>query len=447
MRILTPNRWWPAAVLALLLPTTAAAQEPPAAVAARSGNPLTADAAVAAALSDNPALAAMRARAAGLAEVPARAGALPDPRLQVGALNLPVDTFALDQEPMTQIQVGLSQMVPFPGKRPLMEAAAERDAAAAQAELAEARLALAGETAAAWWRLFETGRAIGIVRANRDLMGEFVVVARTKYEVGKGLQQDVLLAEVERSKLLDLALVLEGRREAQASALNALVGRPGGTPVRLPDEVDVALPDVASLTTLLDAGREGRPALAAAARRVEAADARLALAGKARRPDLMLSAAYGVRQGTNPGGGERPDFASVVVSLDLPLRPGTRQDREVAERRHQVAERAGMLDDARNRVAADVARLRAEYVQARGRARLFSEGILPQARQTVASMLAGYQVNKVDFLNLIRAQVTLYGYELDYWRVVAQARAARARLEAAVGGPLPEPAASDGEAS
>lgn len=415
--------------LACLAPVAAGAQET-----------LTAEAAVAAALAGNPSLAAMQARAGGLAEVPARAGALPDPKLQLGALNLPVDTFSLSQEPMTQIQVGLSQMVPFPGKRPLMAQAADREAAAAGADLAEARLALAGETAAAWWRLFETERAIGIVRANQDLLGQLVVVARTKYEVGKGLQQDVLLAEVERSKLLDLALTLEGRRASQASALNALMGRPADAPIRLPDSADAALPDVAQLPALLRDAQEGRPALAASARRVEAAEARLALARKARRPDLMLSAAYGVRQGANPGGGDRPDFASVMVSLDLPLRPGDRQDREVAERN-------GMLEDARNRVAADVTRLRAEYVQARSQARLFTEGIIPQARQTVASMLAGYQVNKVDFLNLVRAQVTLYGYELDYWRVLTQARAALARLEAAAGGPLPIPGASEGEGS
>ena len=64
---------------------------------------------------------------------------------------------------------------------------------------------------------------------------------------------------------------------------------------------------------------------------------------------------------------------------------------------------------------------------------LFGSGILPQARQTVASMLAGYQVSEVDFLNLVRSQITLFDYELRYWKALSDSRLALAQLEAAVG--------------
>ena len=47
---------------------------------------------------------------------------------------------------------------------------------------------------------------------------------------------------------------------------------------------------------------------------------------------------------------------------------------------------------------------------------LFETGIIPQARQTVQSMLAAYQVSEVDFLNLVRSQITLADYEIQYWR-------------------------------
>lgn len=37
---------------------------------------------------------------------------LPDPRVSVGMLNVPVDGFALDEQAMTQLKVGVSQMLP-----------------------------------------------------------------------------------------------------------------------------------------------------------------------------------------------------------------------------------------------------------------------------------------------------------------------------------------------
>ncbi|MED5442485.1 MAG: TolC family protein, partial [Pseudomonadota bacterium] len=38
--------------------------------------------------------------------------ALPNPQLRLGLANLPADTFAWDQEPMTQLQVSLRQALP-----------------------------------------------------------------------------------------------------------------------------------------------------------------------------------------------------------------------------------------------------------------------------------------------------------------------------------------------
>ena len=48
-------------------------------------------------------------------------------------------------------------------------------------------------------------------------------------------------------------------------------------------------------------------------------------------------------------------------------------------------------------------------------------------------MLAGYQVNEVDFLNLVRSQMTLLNYELQYWKSFSEAKQALSRLKATVG--------------
>jgi outer membrane protein TolC len=85
-------------------------------------------------------------------------------------------------------------------------------------------------------------------------------------------------------------------------------------------------------------------------------------------------------------------------------------------------------------VHAEISRATADYLQARDQFSLFDTGIIPQARQTVQSMLAAYQVSEVDFLNLVRSQITLFNYETQYWRSLSAANQALARLHAAVGG-------------
>jgi Tat protein secretion system quality control protein TatD with DNase activity len=51
-------------------------------------------------------------------------------------------------------------------------------------------------------------------------MNQLISAAETKYKVGKGLQQDVLRAQLELSKLIDKKITLHQKRLSLASKLN-----------------------------------------------------------------------------------------------------------------------------------------------------------------------------------------------------------------------------------
>jgi len=423
--------WRRALIIALLwqaLPVTLAAPAQEAAAA-----PLTLEAAVALAIGDNPGLAGMQARAEAMAAIPSQAGTLPDPMLSLGAMNLPTDTFDLDQEPMTQLQIGIEQALPFPGKLGLKERAALRDADAAASNVDESRLSLVNKVKQAWWQIYYLDRALDIVSRNQDLLRQFVQIAQTKYQVGEGLQQEVLLAQVELSRMLDRRIDLQGMRRQQAARLNALLNRRAGTPVVLPEQVDERLAAVLPEEELYQRAGRVRPLLEQKRQEVEAARTRHDLARRDRYPDFVLGAAYGFRQGDNPGGSARADFASLRLGMSLPLYAGRKQDRAVDQRSSELQQRQYALQDEFTGVQAEISAAHADYRRASEQVLLFRTGIIPQARQSVASMLSGYQVNKVDFLNLVRAQITLYDYETQYWKSFSEANQALARLNAAVG--------------
>ncbi len=386
------------------------------------------------ALKQNPALATSRARARALAEVPPQVGTLPDPHLSFKAINLPVDSFSTTQENMTQLQVGVSQAIPFPGKLALREEAAQHLAQASTLSSEEVRLRVLRNVRIGWWNLFYLDRALEIVARNKTLLRQFITIAQTKYKVGRGLQQDVLLAQVELSKLLDIEIRLQGTRRNEEARLNALLGRPTHLAIHLPGKVKEMLPPAPPEKRLHELALHARPLLASRKEQISAARARVALAEKDYYPDFNIGAAYGFRQGVNPVNRvNRPDFASFGLSLNLPIFTSTKQDRALAQRKAEVAREEYALRDATEAVWSEASTSLADYSRSRRQAILFKTGIIPQASQTVASMLAGYQVGKVDFLNLVRSQITLYNYETEYWKALAGARQSMARLEAAVG--------------
>ena len=389
--------------------------------------------AVAHALRDNPGLAAIRARAQALSLIPQQRETLPEPNLSLKILNVPVDSFSFAQEGMTQVQFALSQALPYPGRLAL-----RGEIAAAQAEmgadvLAEQRLQLLRDVRQRWWQIFAVDRALETLGNNKGLLRQFVEITQSKYRVGNGLQQDVLLAQLELSRLMDRELSLSALRRSLEAQLNALMATPQEQRWQLPNRVVEDLPEVPQAATMWNLALQHRPLFRRQKTAVVMAQKQVDLAEKDYFPDFRVGAAYGLRSGRNPDQTQRADFFSLLMSMSLPVLTGTRQDAALDQRKRETIEARYRQRDIENRVAAEIAQALADYQRAREQRRLFKQGIIPQAAQTVSSMRAGYQVNKVDFLNLMRTQMTLFNYQTRYWQTLSEAHQALARLAAAIG--------------
>ena len=391
------------------------------------------DQALSIALQGNPGLAEIRQRAEALAQVPDQVGTLPDPTLTLGALSLPTDTFSLNQEAMTQMQVGLGLTLPFPGKLGLRKDAAEFEARAAISDISQALLNLEMNVRSTWWNLFFLDRSIEIVQRNQNLFRGLVKVAETKYATGQGLQSDVLLAQVELSKLLDLKINLDSARRTQAARINALMGRSSALPVSLPKHADERLPVLPIEAVLYKTALQKNPALASLRSSIKAASTKVALAEKDYYPDFKIGAAYGSRQGFNSNGSPRPDLASFTLSMNLPIFTGTKQDRALDQRKAEKLKTEYALQDSIVQLHEQIDAALADLKADRDKTSLFKSGIIPQATQTVAAMLSSYQVDKADFLNLVRSEIALYNYETEYWKALSSGWQAWAKLQSETG--------------
>lgn len=423
-----------ACAVVCLSPGGFAQEGEPAADAPATGQLALADA-VQIALSANPNFAASLANARALQEVPSQAGALPDPMIGLNAMNLPVDSLNLDRDHMTQLQFTFSQAIPYPGNRRLLVDAAQFEADAGFARVEDMRLTLAARVRTTWWRLFQRDRALQIVEQNQALMRDFIEIARTRYEVGGGLQQDVLLAQLELSRLLERELGIAATRSRTEAMLAELLDRAPGDRIVLPQAPDnPRLPDVPAEDELLQQAVAAHPALAADNALVDAARARLDLSEQFTRPNFSVGAGYGYRQGEDPQrGGDRSDLVSVMFNVSVPLYAKSKQRRAIEQRNHEVSQRRLLLRHTLGSIQSAIAAHRADYEAAREQVELLETAIIPQAQQTVTSMLAAYQANEVDFLNVLNSQITLYNAQINYWDALGTAKSALAELAAASG--------------
>jgi len=392
---------------------------------------LTLGKALAQALAGNPGLAEIRARADAMAAIPSQAGALPDPTLSVDLLNVPTSSFNLRKEDMTMLGVGISQTIPFPGKLALQEKVAEQEALAAADSVDEARLRLVRDVKQAWWRLFYYDRALNVIDEAQQFFQQLIDIAQAKYKVGEGAQQDVLMAQLEFSKLKDEKLEFIGSRHGEEARLNALLDRKPEMSVQIPPEAEFKLPGLTD-SALQEKSRQARPLFAQHLKMLDAARARVDLAQKDFYPDLTVGAGYAFRQDT-PSGQSRSDFASVGLSMNLPIYAARKQAKVVDQRRSELLQEQYALRDDHHKVQAEIAAKVVEYHHARERLTLLEHEIIPQAQQTIGSLLAGYQVSEAEFSDLLRAQLTLFQYQTQYWQALTRTQQVLADLSAAVG--------------
>ncbi len=64
---------------------------------------------------------------------------------------------------------------------------------------------------------------------------------------------------------------------------------------------------------------------------------------------------------------------------------------------------------------------------------LYRDGIIPQSNLSLNSAISGYQVGDIDFLTLLNNLTTLFNFEIEYYRQLAQYHKAIARLEEITG--------------
>jgi outer membrane protein TolC len=221
-------------------------------------------------------------------------------------------------------------------------------------------------------------------------------------------------------------------RRSTVARLNALLDQPANSAMQLPATVAMQLPEIRQEDRLYQQVASSRPMLESERQGINAAQARLDLAKKDILPDFNVEAAYGGRDDM-PDGSRRSDLLSLGMSMNVPIFAAQKQAKAVDQRTSELMQERYALQDQLNKARSQISQSHSDYQRAKQQFVLFDTGIIPQARQTVASMLAGYQVNKVDFLNLVRSQLSLFEYETQYWKAFTEAQQALAQLSAAVG--------------
>lgn len=389
---------------------------------------------IALALRSSQELVAGQERTAAAEHKAEQAGALDDPMLMLGIDNgLVRNPLSFDGDEATSKVIGISQMVPFYGKRDLRRQGAVHEAAGEAEKVLEKQLEIRRLVKESWYRVGLVDRNLAVLAKTIEALDNLARLSETMYGVGKAGQAEVLKAQLERTKMEEMRIELQGERQMLQAGLNGLVYRATDTPVAAVDLPPLAAPPAAA-EELVGLALAHRPLFKAQAALLEKSLVGRELAEREIYPDFTLSFEYMQKEPTAMGEGD--DMYGLSLSFNLPVQHGRRQEMIAeagAEYRMLLAEFSMLRNEVRKEIGESLAKLE----RSRRQVELYEHGLLEQAAALHHTNMASYQAGKAQFMEVLDSRMTLLDLQRRSHQALADYHQEAARLEALVGVEVP----------
>jgi outer membrane protein TolC len=379
----------------------------------------------------NPELATMRLEAQAASERIQPAGALPDPVLRTELMD--ITNRGVDKSSsLLPSQVGSTrytfmQSVPWFGKRDLKRDAAMAAAGQAQGRIATTWAELAMQIKSVYAQYYYVAGSQKITLDLLDVLAQMESIAQGRYANGLAAQQDAVRAQVEQTAMKTELVMLGSTRRKVEARLNALLSRPAGTPFAEPQALR-SIPAAArqeNHLALEDRIREHNPDLFVDEAGINAAEKSRDLVYRNRYPDFALGIAP-VQSGT------AIREWGLMVELNIPLQQDSRRSQE-RESEAMLAAAKARKEATANRILSVLAESLAGLDAAQRTESLSASGLLPQAKVTFESALAGYQTGKVDFAAVLDAVRQILNAKREVLKAQADTQVRLAEIERLLG--------------
>jgi cobalt-zinc-cadmium efflux system outer membrane protein len=375
-------------------------------------------------MQNNPEIQVARSRFEAATKRPSQAGTLPEPTASYTNLGVGHPFSRLNSSEFSYQGFGVSQEFPFPGKLGLASEEAKREAEGELQNYRSVVLDLTARLKVAYYEWLSVQKAIELTHKNSDLLSRFEEIARNRYTVGKGLQQDVLKAQFEVSSLERDIVMLDEKRQRAEAEIASLLAVPMVS-LRTPVEIRPSTFSM-SLDELVKATNES-PRVRAEQKMVDARAVGINRSLKDFRPD------FGVNLQWQHTGSNFPDYYMATVEVKIPIYYARRQRFALEESYSRLSEAKQNYRSAQQQAVYEV---KDQYLAIQSSERilgLYKTTLLPQAQLTVDSASSAYEVGNIDFLSLVTNLTNLINLERQYYDEVARHEEAITRLEPVVG--------------
>jgi len=365
-------------------------------------------------------------------------GTLPDPIMSVGMMNLPTDTWNLDQEGMTQFKVGVSQMFPRGDSLELKRQQLKIESTKYPLLRENRKAKLKSEVSQLWLDAFLAQQTIKLIENDWELFEQMAEIAKASYSnvIGKTRQQDVIRAQLEIVQLEDRLTVQRQKLETSIARLNEWLHLYDDSNYEKAFDFDAqpmafnvseTLPEIRLQTpaflkkahysrNALALELENHPAIRSIDVQKKVTETAVDIAKQQYKPQWGVNASYAYRDDM-PSGDNRADLFSVGVTFDLPLFTENRQDKQVAA---SIAEKEAVRTEKLLLTKQMISEIEKELRQLKRlseRQSIYKEQLLTQTHDHAEASLTAYTNDDGDFSEVVRARIAMLNARISALKI------------------------------
>lgn len=381
------------------------------------------------ATSDNPQLAAADHEERAARQMVPQTTTLPDPKFTFQQLSVgsPKPFAGYTNSDFAYVGIGASQELPYPGKLRLRGQVAEREADTKQAEIGVTRANLSDAVKADYLQLAYLQQTVGILQQNEAVLDQLIQDVTAHYQVGQGMQQDVLTAQLNRTKIVREITMHHQQMGMVEAHLKNLLNRDQASPDIVTDDLSET-PLKSSSSDLLSAAHQNNPQIQVDASVIQKQDAQVTSAKREGKPDFEVSYLY---QNTDR---KYRDYYMLTLNVRFPR--AKRVNAEIGEAQEKLLASQQKLNAHLQQQLAQVQQL---YVQASSdeeQLKEYREGLVPQSDAAYRATLSAYASNKDQFAHVLSYFTDLLNLKLEYAQTLLDHETALAHLESLTGATL-----------
>jgi len=378
---------------------------------------------------NNPQIQAARHGWRSAQQVSTQVSTLPDPQFVFQHLSVgsPRPFAGYTNSDFAYVGIGISQDLPYPGKLRLRGEIAKRDADVSQHRYESVRRAILAEVKMVYFQLGYLAKRQTILEGNGQVLQEVEQSAEAKYRSGMGNQQDVLQAQLEQTKLLREITTTQLESGKLQAEIKQLLNRAQSSPDIETTETSETLAAY-TYDQLLAAATANNPEIAGAQKLVEKQRLQVDLAKKDFYPDFNFQYMW---QRTDPT--QFRAYYVATLGVRFPIYRGRRQQPELAQAEAEQSRAKSEYETQTQQIAF---LLRQQFLAAEKSAELlkiYSGGLVPQARAELQAGMAAYQSNRQDFQALLASFLDVLKFDEEYWQTLSEHETALAKIEELTG--------------